>query len=89
MLLGMFVGAWFGNGILTGANAKPAAIGLGIVLIAYALIGLSKVKFSVAAQKRNLARADRRRVDGRCDGGDRRVRDSRFALSAVHRFREG
>lgn len=47
MLLGMFVGGWLGNGILTGANAKPAAIGLGIVLIAYALIGLSKVKFSV------------------------------------------
>jgi len=48
MLVGMFVGAWLGNGILTGANAKPAAIGLGVVLIAYALIGLSKVKFSVA-----------------------------------------
>lgn len=47
MLLGLFVGAWLGNGILTGANAKPAATGLGIVLIAYALIGLSKVKFSV------------------------------------------
>jgi uncharacterized membrane protein YfcA len=47
MLLGMFAGAWLGNGILTGANAKPAAIGLGIVLIAYALIGLSKVKLSV------------------------------------------
>jgi uncharacterized membrane protein YfcA len=47
MLLGMFIGAWLGNGILTGANAKPAAIGLGIVLIAYALIGLSKMKFSV------------------------------------------
>lgn len=48
MLIGMYVGAWFGNGILTGANARPAAIGLGVVLIAYALIGLSKVKFSVA-----------------------------------------
>jgi uncharacterized membrane protein YfcA len=47
MLLGMFVGGWLGNGILTGANAKPAALGLGIVLIAYALIGLSKMKFSV------------------------------------------
>jgi uncharacterized membrane protein YfcA len=47
MLLGLFVGAWLGNGILTGANARPAASGLGIVLIAYALIGLSKVKFSV------------------------------------------
>jgi uncharacterized membrane protein YfcA len=47
MLLGMFVGAWLGNGILTGANAKPAAIGLGLVLIVYALIGLAKVKLSV------------------------------------------
>lgn len=48
MLLGMFAGAWLGNGILTGENAKPAAIGLGVVLIAYALIGLTKVKFTVA-----------------------------------------
>ncbi len=47
MLLGMFVGAWLGNGILTGENAKPAAIGLGIVLILYAGLGLSKIKFSV------------------------------------------
>lgn len=48
MLLGMFVGAWLGNGILTGDNAKPAAIGLGIVLIVYALMGLFKVRFSAA-----------------------------------------
>jgi uncharacterized membrane protein YfcA len=48
MLIGLFVGAWLGNGVLTGANAKPAAIGLGIVLILYALLGLSKVKFQVA-----------------------------------------
>lgn len=47
MLLAMFAGAWLGNGVLTGANAKPAAIGLGIVLIAYALIGLSRLQFSV------------------------------------------
>jgi uncharacterized membrane protein YfcA len=47
MLVGMYVGAWLGAGILTGANAKPAAIGLGIVLILYSLLGLSKIKFSV------------------------------------------
>jgi uncharacterized membrane protein YfcA len=47
MLIGMFAGAWLGNGILTGANAKPAAIGLGIVLILYSLIGLAKVRLSV------------------------------------------
>jgi uncharacterized membrane protein YfcA len=47
MLIGMFVGAWLGNGILTGANAKPAALGLGIILILYSLLGLTKIKFSV------------------------------------------
>lgn len=47
MLLGMFVGAWLGNGILTGDNARPAAIGLGVVLMAYALIGLSRMTLSV------------------------------------------
>jgi uncharacterized membrane protein YfcA len=47
MLLSMWAGAWLGNGILTGANARPAAIGLGLVLIVYSLIGLSKVTFSV------------------------------------------
>ncbi len=47
MLVGMFVGGWFGAGILTGANANPAAMGLGIVLILYSLLGLTKMKFSV------------------------------------------
>jgi uncharacterized membrane protein YfcA len=47
MLVGMYVGAWFGAGILTGVNARPAAIGLGIVLILYSLLGLSKIRFSV------------------------------------------
>ena len=37
MLVGMYVGAWLGAGILTGVNAKPAAIGLGVVLIVYAV----------------------------------------------------
>ena len=47
MLVGVYAGAWLGSGILTGANAKPAAIGLGLVLIAYALLGLSKLDFSI------------------------------------------
>jgi len=48
MLLGMLVGGWLGAGIITGANAKPAAIGLGLALVAYAAIGLLKVKFTVS-----------------------------------------
>jgi len=47
MLIGLFIGAWLGAGILTGANAKPASVGLGIVLIVYAVLGLAKVKFVV------------------------------------------
>lgn len=47
MLIGIYVGAWLGAGILTGANAKPAAIGLGLSLIVYALLGLSKIHFSI------------------------------------------
>ncbi len=47
MLIGLVVGAWLGSGILTGANAKPAAIGLALVLIAYAAFGLLRLRFSV------------------------------------------
>ena len=47
MLIGLFAGAWLGAGILTSANAKPAALGLAIVLILYAVMGLAKIKFTV------------------------------------------
>lgn len=48
MLIGVCAGAWLGAGILTGANAKHAALGLGLALLAYALFGLSNVRFSVS-----------------------------------------
>lgn len=48
MLLGVFVGGWLGAGIISSANAKHAAVGLGLALVVYAVIGLSKVKFSVS-----------------------------------------
>jgi uncharacterized membrane protein YfcA len=47
MLLGVCAGAWLGGGILTGGNAKQAALGLGLALIAYAAFGLSGLRFSV------------------------------------------
>lgn len=47
MLIGIYVGAWLGAGILTGTNARLAAFGLGLSLIAYALLGLSKIRFSI------------------------------------------
>ena len=36
-----------GAGVLTGGNSKQAALGLGLVLIAYAALGLSKIEFSI------------------------------------------
>jgi uncharacterized protein len=47
MLIGLCIGAFAGSGILTGANSKQAALGLGLALIAYAAIGLSRIEFSI------------------------------------------
>ena len=47
MLAGLCVGAWAGAGILTGGNSRQAALGLGLALIAYAALGLSRITFSI------------------------------------------
>jgi uncharacterized membrane protein YfcA len=47
MLAGLCVGAWLGAGILTSGNSKHAALGLGIALVAYAALGLSKIEFLI------------------------------------------
>jgi hypothetical protein len=47
LMLGSVVGIWMGGGILTSENSRIAACGLGIALVIYAAIGLSKIKFSV------------------------------------------
>lgn len=48
MLASVVVGIFLGSGMLTGANTKLAAAGLGIALAAYALWGLFAVPFRVA-----------------------------------------
>jgi uncharacterized membrane protein YfcA len=47
MFAGLFVGAWLGAGLLTGSNTRLAFIGLGVVLMTYAVIGLSNIRFSL------------------------------------------
>ena len=47
MLAALCVGAWAGAGILTGGNSRQAALGLGLALIAYAALGLSRIEFSI------------------------------------------
>lgn len=47
LLVGIAVGTWAGSGVLTGARAGQAAVALGIVLVIYAVVGLSKVRLAV------------------------------------------
>ncbi len=47
VLVGSAVGVWLGGGILTSANSRYAAFGLGVALVVYAALGLTAVRFSV------------------------------------------
>lgn len=47
LVLASAAGIWLGGGILTSANSRYAALGLGLSLVIYAAFGLSKVRFSV------------------------------------------
>jgi len=48
MMLSIFAGTIAGAGLLTGPNSRIAAIGLGVALVAYAVLGLSKWKLAVS-----------------------------------------
>jgi uncharacterized protein len=41
------IGIWISGGVLTSANSRLAACGLGVALVVYAVVGLTKVRFSV------------------------------------------
>ena len=46
MLAGVVVGTLAGTGLLTGSHAGQAAIALGVLLMIYAVLGLTSVRFS-------------------------------------------
>jgi uncharacterized protein len=48
LLLGTIVGAWLNAGAMTGPYAHYIPIALGIVLVVYAVMGLSRIAFTVA-----------------------------------------
>ena len=48
LLLGTALGVWLNRGSLTGSYAHYVPIALGVLLVIYAVIGLSKVSFRVA-----------------------------------------
>ncbi len=49
MLAGIILGALAGTGLLTGSHAGQADVALGLLLMLYAGLGLTSVRFSVAA----------------------------------------
>lgn len=50
LLIGTVFGVWAGGGLLTGPYASYGTIVLGVLLVIYAIVGLSKVRFSVARE---------------------------------------
>jgi hypothetical protein len=48
LMIGTAIGIWLNAGSLTGSYARYGAIALGLLLVAYAIIGLSKLNFTVA-----------------------------------------
>jgi len=50
MLAGICVGTWASAGIITGSNSAVASGALGVALVIYAALGLSKVHVSVPAR---------------------------------------
>ncbi len=48
LMVGTVIGIWLNSDMLTGPYARYGAIVLGILLVIYAIIGLSKFSFSVA-----------------------------------------
>lgn len=47
LVLASALGIWLGGGVLTSANSRYAALGLGLALIVYAALGLSAIRFTV------------------------------------------
>jgi uncharacterized membrane protein YfcA len=47
LVLASALGIWLGGGVITSANSRLAALGLGVALVIYAAIGLTAVRFSV------------------------------------------
>jgi len=48
LMVGTVVGIWLNRGMLTGPYARYGAIVLGLLLVIYAIMGLSKFRFTVA-----------------------------------------
>src|SRR4030088_3698250 len=55
LMVGTVVGIWLNAGMLTGPHARYGTIVLGVLLVIYAIIGLSKFSFRVDRAHENWA----------------------------------
>ncbi len=55
LMIGTAIGIWLNAGALTGPYARHGAIPLGLLLVVYAIIGLSKFNFSVTRRDEKWA----------------------------------
>jgi uncharacterized protein len=49
LMIGTILGIWFGAGLMTGPYAGYGTVVLGVLLVIYAILGLSRVHFHVAS----------------------------------------
>jgi uncharacterized membrane protein YfcA len=50
LMVGTVIGIWLNAGLLTGPHAAYGAVILGVLLVIYAIMGLAKLQFTVAAR---------------------------------------
>ena len=48
LMIGTVIGIWWGGGLMTGPYARYGTIVLGVLLVIYAVVGLSRISFHVA-----------------------------------------
>ena len=89
LMVGTVVGIWLNAGLLTGPYARYGTVVLGVLLVIYAIVGLSKFSFKVAPPRREMDRRHRRRHHRRGFRRDRRAGDPVDAVHAGDRHGEG
>ena len=89
LMVGTVIGIWLNAGMLTGPYARYGTIVLGILLVIYAVIGLSRFSFSVARSRRKMDRRHRRRRHRHGVCRHRRAGDPLDAVHAGDRHGEG
>jgi hypothetical protein len=89
LMVGTVIGIWLNAGMLTGPYARYGTIVLGVLLVIYAIVGLSKFSFKVARKDEKWVGGIVGLITGRGFGRDRRAGDPLDAVHAGDRHGKG